>query len=56
MGNHREALRERNPRMAAYLDHVFQAMPGANWVSKPPAPVGLPEGFPDPDRDPVYLS
>lgn len=54
--NHREALRERNPRMAAYLDHLFQSMPGANWVSKPPAPVGLPEGFPDPDRDPVYLS
>ncbi|MBX3169996.1 MAG: hypothetical protein KF760_21505 [Candidatus Eremiobacteraeota bacterium] len=53
--NHQAVLRERNPRMAAYLDHLFQSVPGADWMSKPPAPVGLPEGFPDPDRDPIYL-
>ncbi|MBS2040020.1 hypothetical protein JST97_33850 [bacterium] len=54
--NHREALRQRNPRMAAYLEHLFQSVPGQDWVSHPPAPVGLPEGFPDPDKDPVYLN
>lgn len=54
--NHQGALRQRNPRMAAYLDHLFQSVPGADWVSHPPAPVGVPEGFPDPDKDPVYLS
>lgn len=54
--NHQEALRQRNPRMAAYLDHLFRTVPGRDWVSRPPAPVGVPEGFPDPDRDPVYLS
>lgn len=54
--NHRQALRQRNPRMAAYLDHLFRATPGADWVSRPPAPVGLPPGFPDPDKDPIYLS
>lgn len=53
--NHQASLRERNPRMAAYLDHLFQSTPCADWVSKPPAPVGLPEGFPDPDKDPIYL-
>ena len=53
--NHQAELRQRNPKMAAYLDHLFQSQPGSDWVSKPPAPVGVPEGFPDPDRDPVYL-
>ncbi len=53
--NYRASLRERNPKMAAYLEHLFQSAPGANWVSQPPAPVGLPEGFPDPDKDPIYL-
>lgn len=54
--NHQASLRQRNPRMAAYLDHLFRSAPGTDWVSMPPAPVGLPEGFPDPDRDPVYLN
>ncbi len=54
--NHRESLRQRNPRMAAYLDHLFHSIPGADWVSQPPPPVGLPEGFPDPDKDPIYLN
>ncbi|MFN8609697.1 MAG: hypothetical protein U0931_19315 [Vulcanimicrobiota bacterium] len=54
--NHRQALRQRNPRMAAYLDHLFSSVPGQDWVSRPPAPVGVPEGFPDPDKDPVYLN
>ncbi len=54
--NHRPALRQRNPRMAAYLDHLFQSTPGADWVSHPPAPVGVPAGFPDPDKDPIYLN
>ena len=53
--NHRETLQQRNPRMAAYLDHLFRTTPGADWVSQPPAPVGLPPGFPDPDKDPIYL-
>lgn len=53
--NHQAVLRERNPRMAAYLDHLFQSTPGSDWVSKPPVAVGLPEGFPDPDKDPIYL-
>lgn len=54
--NHQAELRLRNPKMAAYLDHLFTSQPGADWVSRPPAPVGVPEGYPDPDRDPVYLS
>jgi hypothetical protein len=52
--NHRKALQERNPEMFAYLKRIFESRPDPAWVSRPPAPVGLPPGFPDPDRDPIY--
>lgn len=53
--NHREALRERNPGLYALVDGIFTSQPGAEWVSQPPKPQGLPPGFPDPDRDAIHL-
>ena len=52
--NHRQALQERNPEMYVYLEQIFSSRPDPNWVSQPPEPVGVPHGFPDPDRDPIY--
>ena len=52
--NHREALQQRDPEAYRYLREVLQSLPGQNWVSQAPPPVGVPEGFPDPDRDPIY--
>lgn len=53
--NHQTELRQRDPQMAAYLDRVFATVPGPDWASRPPQPRGMPEGFPDPDRDAIFL-
>ena len=53
--NHQAELRLRDPEMAAYLDRVFHTDPGSDWKSRPPVAQGVPEGYPDPDNDPVFL-
>jgi hypothetical protein len=53
--SHQAELRRRDPRMAAYLDRLFLTVPDVDWVSQPPPAQRLPDGFPDPDRDPIYL-
>lgn len=52
--NHRQALQQRDPAAYQYLREVLQSVPGQSWVSQPPPPVGVPPGFPNPDRDPIY--
>lgn len=54
--NHQASLRQRNPDMATYLDGIFATVPAPEWKSQPPEPQRLPAGFPDPDRDPIYLA
>lgn len=54
-GNHRQRLHQLNPELESYLEQLFATRPGADWVSQPPAPVGVPPGFPDPDHDPILL-
>lgn len=53
--NNRDRLREVNPELYGYLDGLFARSPDPTWVSHPPEPPRLPEGFPDPDRDPLEL-
>lgn len=54
--NHRQRLHELNPELESYLDSLFRSQPGSDWKSHPPAPVGVPPGFPDPDHDPIRLA
>lgn len=54
--NHRGQLRVLNPELETYLDTLFGSQPGSDWISHPPAPVGVPPGFPDPDHDPIRLA
>ncbi len=53
--NNREHLREVNPDLYGYLDGLFASSPNPGWVSHPPEAPRLPEGYPDPDRDPLEL-
>lgn len=53
--NHRQALQAIHPELYQYLEQIFNSQPGPDWQSPAPPPVSLPPGFPDPDRDPVYL-
>lgn len=55
-GNHRENLMRTNPELGAYLEKIFGSIPSQTWVSTPPKPQGLPPGFPDPDKDPIYFN
>ena len=54
--NHRDQLKSTHPELYTYLDQLFHSQPGQDWKSQAPAAPQLPPGFPDPDRDPVYLS
>lgn len=53
--NNREYLQKVNPELYGYLDGLFTSQPHPSWRSRPPEPPRVPEGFPDPDRDPLEL-
>jgi len=53
--NNREYLKEASPELYGYLDELFASQPDPSWRSTPPEPPRVPEGFPDPDRDPLEL-